>query len=942
MLLAIYCHDILFGQVDVGTDVEAFHAAWLKAIQRFDDAATKTVAVDDNSYGEQHTNPESMYFALLPVCGNGYALCKKLEVLVEQYFTPLMAVTASTVNAAAAVDARDISRPNSSATGRFGLLSSQGKDPPLQNSMVRCLTAGATQRQKNDVQLQEQQQQRLNAEQAGDGVAFRVVDDAHLDQTMNDNDIHRTDDNTADGVGQGDDDGNDTAMDDAGDRDDADADDDADDDDVVDLRPVDGDEVGMDGCGIASFSSTKMIAGSNNGGDEHDAALDYVLNQQANQNNKSKSRRLSNAQNTTKDNRHNRTGVNAGRTRRSNADSTQSYATAGTDTKSSPSSNSDSVSPLIDYYPQFAAIFPMAYSQSHARDDTGYARTILESMQVQAQVYEEWVEVMRDYSTVFCHNDDIGSSKGSSQQQRPRRRRPDGDNENEKDKDDPDGDNSDSRDATDVPDRETQQARSASVYRGGTRSLHYRVKSSRPEVSNIVADVFANHLHNEWEPLPAGLGLGLSWNLLWTWSKPRINRAHLLVWQRVNHFDESRQLTRKDFLKKNLQRYTDMAHSSAAAREFEIMPQTFLLPHEYNAFVAAFTSQAALQKAAAAASNNANGDGNQVQTVSSTSSAPVLNYWILKPVGLSRGRGISLIKDLGDLTYAQASVVQKYIENPLCLSHFKFDLRIYVVVTSFRPLEAFIYRDGFARVSLEAYSLDPKDMSNLFIHLTNSSIQKKHVSGPSKDNPLHQDVNGGGTEGENVDVGGSKISLLGTHGLWKRLTELSQGRIDCDEVWRSICTLIVKSLVVVEDKIPHQPCAFELFGYDVLIDENLRPWLIEVNASPSLARENALDHRVKNAVIRDIIQLLDVAPYDRAALARIMRRRLTNIAKNRHLHGRNDGELEQDLQDILGDYRPRRPGELPKKMGQFERLAPETPYHQHVMKLRKRLFKDGP
>ena len=64
----------------------------------------------------------------------------------------------------------------------------------------------------------------------------------------------------------------------------------------------------------------------------------------------------------------------------------------------------------------------------------------------------------------------------------------------------------------------------------------------------------------------------------------------------------------------------------------------------------------------------------------------------MKPVGLSRGRGISLIKDLSDLAYSQESVVQRYVENPLCLDGYKFDLRLYVLVTSFQPLEAFIYK----------------------------------------------------------------------------------------------------------------------------------------------------------------------------------------------------------------------------------------------------------
>ena len=50
-------------------------------------------------------------------------------------------------------------------------------------------------------------------------------------------------------------------------------------------------------------------------------------------------------------------------------------------------------------------------------------------------------------------------------------------------------------------------------------------------------------------------------------------------------------------------------------------------------------------------------------------------------------------------------VISKYIKNPLLLRGYKFDLRIYILVTSMNPLEAFIYNEGFARVSTELFSL---------------------------------------------------------------------------------------------------------------------------------------------------------------------------------------------------------------------------------------------
>jgi len=201
---------------------------------------------------------------------------------------------------------------------------------------------------------------------------------------------------------------------------------------------------------------------------------------------------------------------------------------------------------------------------------------------------------------------------------------------------------------------------------------------------------------------------------------------HLLIWQRVNHYPDSKQLTRKDLLKKNVERYTNIIlHGKKVCHEFEIIPQTFLLPHEYTAFVQIFTN------------------------IESTKiNHGLQNFWILKPIGMSRGRGISLVKDLSQITYSQQSIIQRYIERPLCLQGYKFDLRLYILVTSFKPLEAFIYKDGFARISTHAYTTDPNLTNDLFIHLTNSSIQHKNLDGIDKQGPLAN------TEDDNTDTGG--------------------------------------------------------------------------------------------------------------------------------------------------------------------------------------------
>ena len=75
-------------------------------------------------------------------------------------------------------------------------------------------------------------------------------------------------------------------------------------------------------------------------------------------------------------------------------------------------------------------------------------------------------------------------------------------------------------------------------------------------------------------------------------------------------------------------------------------------------------------------------------------------------------------------------VVQEYIHNPFLIDGYKFDLRIYVLVTRIEPLTIFVYKEGLARFATKKYcekSFDFSDEKSAFIHLTNYSINKKNT-----------------------------------------------------------------------------------------------------------------------------------------------------------------------------------------------------------------------
>jgi tubulin polyglutamylase TTLL4 len=70
-------------------------------------------------------------------------------------------------------------------------------------------------------------------------------------------------------------------------------------------------------------------------------------------------------------------------------------------------------------------------------------------------------------------------------------------------------------------------------------------------------------------------------------------------------------------------------------------------------------------------------------------------------------------------------LVSKYISNPHTLRGYKYDLRIYVVATSFDPLKVYLFEDGLVRMATQQYSTSKTNISKRFVHLTNFSVNKK-------------------------------------------------------------------------------------------------------------------------------------------------------------------------------------------------------------------------
>ncbi|KAG5867267.1 hypothetical protein JTB14_004861 [Gonioctena quinquepunctata] len=192
-----------------------------------------------------------------------------------------------------------------------------------------------------------------------------------------------------------------------------------------------------------------------------------------------------------------------------------------------------------------------------------------------------------------------------------------------------------------------------------------------------------------------------TWNLWWRTSGfPVSHHRSLYAWQFLNHIPKGATICRKD----NLVRYLRCMRKVYGSI-YDFSPHGYNLPLEYT-------------KLAAECSRGRPQSGKE-DVNKYFEEKPI---WICKPVAQSQGRGIFLFRKLSELNYDTNTIVQRYIEKPLLIGGYKFDLRLYVCIPSYHPVTIYIYREGLARFGTDKFNLN--DLRNPFRHLTNCSINK--------------------------------------------------------------------------------------------------------------------------------------------------------------------------------------------------------------------------
>ena len=176
-------------------------------------------------------------------------------------------------------------------------------------------------------------------------------------------------------------------------------------------------------------------------------------------------------------------------------------------------------------------------------------------------------------------------------------------------------------------------------------------------------------------------------------------------------------------------------------------------------------------------------------------------------------------------------LLQKYIEKPLLYRGRKFDVRIWVLLT--HNMKVYIFKEGHLKATSSLFSLENK---NFFVHLTNYSVQKYSNDFGKKEigNEISfDDFEKSLREEYNLEINIRKYLLK----QFKKIIEVSMKS--------------VKKII----NINQRKGSFEIFGYDFMLDEELNPFLLEINTNPGLEISSPLISKLIPRMIDDALRL---------------------------------------------------------------------------------------
>ena len=223
------------------------------------------------------------------------------------------------------------------------------------------------------------------------------------------------------------------------------------------------------------------------------------------------------------------------------------------------------------------------------------------------------------------------------------------------------------------------------------------------------------------------------------------------------------------------------------------------------------------------------------------------NLWLIKPPNRLQGKGVKILTNFSNLYHK--GIITHYVPNPLLLHGRKFDLRVYIFISSFLPLKIYFNNEGLVRVSVNYYNLDEENYSNSFIHLTNTVLNIKN---------------------KNFTHGNNMTDERGNIWSFKAFKNyLIKRGYNYDKLFERMKDIIIKSILSTEYIFTKESRenyfgkrVSTAIGLDILVDENLTPWLLEMNCNcPDFGLHDIIDETIKSDFMTNYLNIIGLVPF---------------------------------------------------------------------------------
>lgn len=366
-------------------------------------------------------------------------------------------------------------------------------------------------------------------------------------------------------------------------------------------------------------------------------------------------------------------------------------------------------------------------------------------------------------------------------------------------------------------------------------------------------------------------------NVIWAPSAKR-NDLHLNKYQKKYRF------LHPQIFKDGLSKFYNKMHKKFP-NDYNFVPETYIYPSQKEEIIKKF--------------KNYKYDPN------------VDDIWMFKPSSGSEGSGIFIIKDWDDIKDVKTKyVLNKYLMKPFLMFGRKFDIRFYVLLTGVAPLKIYVYREGYIRLPTMNYTLDEKELKNGYVHITNTVCNEKNIG-------VYMDA-------ENLDDRRSNVWRIKLFEDWAR-----ENNLGFDEIKKKIYDIFIKMSISFYEQllegnkegILEDRNIMQIYGYDIMIDENKEPVLIEINSKPSIAKDNTMETYSHYMMVPDVLNIAGVVPFAHD--------------ETLELYDKDVYEYDDKVQEIVDEALC----EFERPMGMFDRIFP---LKENIEKYRKFFDKVGP